>query len=533
MLGPVFQLEWLHACRRGRHHLFRAAYCGLLCAEVVLFAVFWVLRGLGWVSPIAGAAPSPHQAVGELWVAFLQLIVAQHFVVLVLVTPALAAGTIADEKTRGTLGLLLTTDLTTQELIVGKWLGQAWQALLLAAPAVPLVTLLSLLCGIGPAALLSWLLATLLFGMALTTAALLASVWARKTASAVAAVYLLVGLGLGMVWLTTAWSPLDLFWSAEVFLQLGAPGIMPIFLLVGVALCGLLLAIAMWRLRPVYARQAAALAPRNAWTRWWRRPPIGANPVRWKECYVAELGALSFVKRWPRWLRLGAVGLLSFVGWMGIVVAAQHWTRAALLEISVLVCAAALMFLIAYVGGARASGVISGERERQTWDCLLATPLDPRQLVRGKIWGIIDGAKPYLLAYLAPALLVTFAAGLWSGLAVLFFWFLTWGLLYYQAANGVYWSSVSSSSWQSLLKCTATSAGSTLLRAFLAGLPASALVLSLISAFVPFLPLGYPPLVVGCTIALVAPTIVLLFGYAEELLQAAENSIARQERNGQ
>src|SRR5262245_35672154 len=54
--------------------------------------------------------------------------------------------------------------------------------------------------------------------------------------------------------------------------------------------------------------------------------------------------------------------------------------------------------------GVRASGTITGERERHTWDGLLTAPFSARDLVRGKLRGVLLRAWPLLLTfYLAAA----------------------------------------------------------------------------------------------------------------------------------
>ena len=71
-----------------------------------------------------------------------------------------------------------------------------------------------------------------------------------------------------------------------------------------------------------------------------------------------------------------------------------------------------VMLLASLVVGIRCSGAITGERERQTWEALLLTPLSARQVVRGKLWGIMGASYWYLLAYAAPAAVLSALGGL-------------------------------------------------------------------------------------------------------------------------
>jgi hypothetical protein len=185
------------------------------------------------------------------------------------------------------------------------------------------------------------------------------------------------------------------------------------------------------------------------------------------------------------------------------------------------------MLLVGGLVGVRSSGVISGERERQCWVSLLLTPLEPKQLIRGKLWGIIDSARPYLLAYLLPVLLCALGMGILPVLCILYCWFAAWGLLYFQGANGVYWSARSASSWQSLLKTGTTGGWAVFYRLFLVGVLAMPVV-SCLSFFSPF---GMRPFLV--LVVFVTPVIVTLFARAEYLLQEAEKHVAREERTQQ
>jgi ABC-2 family transporter protein len=109
------------------------------------------------------------------------------------------------------------------------------------------------------------------------------------------------------------------------------------------------------------------------------------------------------------------------------------------------------MFLASLVVGIRCSGAISGEREKQTWEALLLTPLSTRNLVRGKLRGIIGASYPYLRAYAVPAVLLSILGGIpalvWTVVALP----VTWLAMYYVGATGLWCSVRSKSSWRSLL----------------------------------------------------------------------------------
>src|SRR5262249_29396603 len=147
---------------------------------------------------------------------------------------------------------------------------------------------------------------------------------------------------------------------------------------------------------------------------WWRgtrRLKVGDNPVPWKERYVEGLAPLPSLRRIPRWLAMlliFAVTTAASVYILSLYVPpgfssqklAQHVGR---LEVDdrlrliqpphspaptpageFLLQSIIAMLLGSLVVGIRCSGAVSGERERQTWEALLLTPLTARQLIRGK-----------------------------------------------------------------------------------------------------------------------------------------------------
>jgi hypothetical protein len=95
MLGPVFSLELRLAVRRGRLNALRYVYGGWWVLQFALLFLMLFRSEIELASPRAGLGPF-------LNLSF-QIFVAQHFIFLVLATPAFVAGAITDEKSQGTL----------------------------------------------------------------------------------------------------------------------------------------------------------------------------------------------------------------------------------------------------------------------------------------------------------------------------------------------------------------------------------------------------------------------------------------------
>ena len=81
----------------------------------------------------------------------------------------------------------------------------------------------------------------------------------------------------------------------------------------------------------------------------------------------------------------------------------------------------AIFFVLASsaVVGIRCSGTVSGEREGQTWEALLLTPLPVRELIREKLHGILNAARPYLIAYGVSATVAVLLSAAWPYLVVM------------------------------------------------------------------------------------------------------------------
>src|SRR5260370_2969820 len=101
--------------------------------------------------------------------------------------------------------------------------------------------------------------------------------------------------------------------------------------------------------------------------------------------------------------------------------------------------------------GVRCSGAITGERERQTWEALLLTPLPAPHLIRGKLWGIIGASYPYLLAYLLPALAFSVLAWGCAPIYTFSLMFVTWLAMAFVGSAGLWCSVHSKGSWRRLL----------------------------------------------------------------------------------
>jgi ABC-type transport system involved in multi-copper enzyme maturation permease subunit len=480
MVGPVLHQELLLGSRRNRLHVMRWIYAGWLVVQVCYF----YLQFTGQEMSKAQAARAglelgnrnPASAPNVVGAWFAEAFVSQQMILLTLAVPAFVAGAITDEKRRGTLQYLLTADLGTRHIVVGKLLGRVAQVALLAFAGAPLFCFLAGFGGVEPLTVLLVAVVLVVPLFALASMTLLASVWCRQTRDAVLGLYVVGALGWLLVWwvggvldtfnplyvLAPAWGPRSTLDLEEVALRLACS------ILAWGLLGGACLAVAVWRLRPAYLRELES--PQGRTHHWYSpaRVPVNDEPVHWRERYVEGLSPTPGLRRLPQWLGVTLVAALTTLSSAGILLATYdgrvglgELRRTALqfdlarlfpgADTGFLMQSILVMLLASLVVGIRCSGAVTGERERQTWEALLLTPLSAKQVIRGKLWGIMGASYWYLVAYAAPAILFSMVAGL-----VALFWTLIWLAvtflaMYFVGAAGLWCSVLAKNSWRSLL----------------------------------------------------------------------------------
>jgi hypothetical protein len=110
-----------------------------------------------------------------------------------------------------------------------------------------------------------------------------------------------------------------------------------------------------------------------------------------------------------------------------------------------------MLFLTALMVGVRAAAAISGERESRTWEALLLTPLSTRELIDGKVRGIVQSALPYLAAYALAAILLAWLAGPRELQVTLLTLLPAYPTMWVAAAVGSNQSARAADSWRSIL----------------------------------------------------------------------------------
>lgn len=472
MVGTVFFQEMTLGGRRFQLHVFRWVYAGWLVLQVFFFFFAYLLEAWKAQAPV-GSTP---EIVGA---RFANTFVWQQVVLLMVVVPAVVAGSITDEKRKGTLQHLLLTEMEPRHIILGKLLGRVCQVLLVMLAGLPLFALLAGFGGVPPLTMLLVGASLLmpLFGLAAIT--ILASVWCQQTRDAVFAVYgagLALAVGIVVVGgplrsldplfvIEPAWAPEGASNMREAVTRLLTGG--AVWAILG-ALC---LVLGSWRLTPAYL--AEVLNEGQKRPSWFNeeREPIEEDPVLWRERHVEGLSPTAAWRRFPQWLGITLVAALTTLSGLFVLwnYAAKGTTLPgvcrALLSLNVrefqamvpgahvgfLVQGVVVMLLFSLLVGIRCSGSITGERECQTWEAVLLTPMSARQVLDGKLWGVMNASAWYLLAYAGPAMALSVLGGpLAFGYVVL--WFAVTVLaMYFMGAAGLWCSAQATNSWRGLL----------------------------------------------------------------------------------
>lgn len=447
LAGPLFSREVLTAPRRVSHYLMRAGYVA------ALFVLMYTAgqATFGWQqSRSVGDLARFGSLVFQVF-SLIQLSLVLFFAML------FAAGTVAQEKDRRTLILLLMTDLHNHEMVLGKLLASLLAVGVLIGASVPVFAFVHLLGGVTLEQIIWAQTICLATGVAAGSWGALMGFWREKTFQTVAFSVLGLLLFLGATEAIAAGAGVDNpvgRWAAafnpyramiSVLDPLrGSSGLGPAHvsawepLLALTGLGVLLNLIAIVRLRAWNPSQlvfeAAKFDEDAAGERRARHRPIWDNPVIWREICTWAYGRKVFIVK------------LAYFVLAGFAVASLWKTGGAGEKVLGMISPAGFAFvglsmITLMLVNAQAVTALTSERDQQTLDLLLMTDVSAKEFIFGKLGGILYNTKeliaiPLLLAvwqvfagrltaenfvylFFGYAVLVSFAAmlGLHSGLS--------------------------------------------------------------------------------------------------------------------
>jgi ABC-type transport system involved in multi-copper enzyme maturation permease subunit len=500
--------------RRTRYFIFRMLFIGAVAA-------LWYWQYVQFINgdSFSLGVPADNRRLAAFATEFFARLMVLQFSVIAVLTPLYTAGAIADEKERKTLEYLFATDLANREIVLSKVASRLLNLTLIVMTGVPIVGVIQLLGGIDPNLVVAGFAATALSMLSLGCFGILCSVYARKSRNAIIVTYLglVVFLALGylvegvyamafpMGGSRATPSPEQVFWR-EVVLYVNG-GNLPLalwsfnlewaagkpvadltvkyfvrFAGFHLVISGVCLAWSIAKLRAVALEQSMEVNRRTAVERRARRHwRLGRFPMVWKEVFVDSglglnrfgkiafglvfiLSMLPAIYIWYDYYSHGSnyntygstPGLLGSLAYRYRPTFGTHLNPWARLTGTVV---ATLMLLAVAV---RASTSISGERDKDTMDALLASPLNSHDILFAKWLGCILSVRVFFWW-----LGLIWAIGVLTGAldpvapALVFASWLVYASAY--AGIGLWYSTASRTSMRSmtytLLTCIAVSGG--------------------------------------------------------------------------
>ena len=203
LIGPLFGWELIRLARRGQDMRGRFILAGVLLFVLTAFTQLWFWN----VSPadvFLGTSQSLSiEESSRFGRSFALAFVVAQLCVMMLLTPAYAAGGISEEKEKKTLVYLLVSDLTSREILLGKFAGRLAFLLGIMFAGLPILALTTLYGGVSIQFLLmSYLLTACTVTMLAAVAAASAMVTdtfrgALFRAYGLTAIFVFAGCGLG------------------------------------------------------------------------------------------------------------------------------------------------------------------------------------------------------------------------------------------------------------------------------------------------------------------------------------------------
>lgn len=417
LAGPVFSREFVTAPRRARWYVARGAYVGAL---LVLLSTSWqVLAGTRSIRSLDDLA--------QFSIAAFQVLAPLQLIIAVFLGAVSAAVTVAQEKDRRTLDLLLITRLSNSELVLGKLLASLLQVFTYLLAGAPVFALMTLWGGLGFDQVARVFVVTLLSVLASGSLGAMLGLWREKTFQTVAltalalviwtAVWEAVARGALQAWLpsltdsslASTFSPWHATFAAlrplpsdEAWLLSLSPqliGFVVFMLALSIACNGLAaLRIRAWNIAADARRRSGTtlVTPDHSAESAARSTTISApsrevwdNPVLWREIRTWAYGRRTLL------IRLVYLAIVVFACSALTQLAQSH---SVLPRFAAATPLAPVFLLSLLLINAQAVTSITSERDVRALDLLLVTDLTPQEFVFGKLGGAMYNAKEIIAA---------------------------------------------------------------------------------------------------------------------------------------
>jgi ABC-type transport system involved in multi-copper enzyme maturation permease subunit len=424
----MLQRELRAAARKKRTFILRTVYLGIM---TLVLAMYWVGQRDRSSSRYYGGQSSADEIIRQHYESasvgreFATAAMMTQIVMLAFLAPVLTSATISSERSSKTLGVLLTTDLSVREIVVGKLLSRTWIVFLLIGLSLPVLLIARLLGGISTIEIVECLSIAALLALFAGSLGLLFSIFTTKAMAAAMISYLImaalyvaapVAIEMGRYTSFPAWGMwLHPFIVITLLMEGPSRGFVdgsatPWMICGGAHLAAALIVslVAMLALRRVARRDIAgrvqpelptsdpspggSVRRASFLTRFRRRlrPRVFGNPVMWMELVIGR-------RRRP--IVTAIVIVLAAAIAIAFGNAIFELKEAKRGELESLVYASgfggyALFFLATAMASAQS---VAGEKDRNSWLLLLSTAMRPRDILLGKFAGIWRRLLPALL----------------------------------------------------------------------------------------------------------------------------------------
>ncbi len=465
LFGPIFDKELRVSSRRRRNYLLRFVYI-LSLSIFILFAWYSILgiRSSGSsVFLVSRLSQAGRQIISTI--VWFQFIAAQVISIVML------SSSVSDEIHRGTLAVLMTTPINSFQIVTGKLLSKLLQLMLLLAISLPLLAIIRIFGGVTWEYVASSVCITLSATFLAGALSLLLSITYRHAYTVI-----LVTVALYMVFfgalsglfnmlavngmfifdrqvtqsLLAMTNPFVAFAAANAkFIQSGVPSFFswPLHCLLMLGVSAILITVAVWRMR-----KAAPAKTFGSSSKPWFAGAMEKTLTRifYKAGCRSSCSSIIPVKDPPilwREMRKGFVGRSRGEAAIFVLLTIAFLISAVLLVFSsrrISFLPQYLMYAFYLVAMVRmavfSAGSITAEKEARTWPVLLATPLEDRDIVRGKAVAAFRRNFPLLLLYIIlVSILYIKLAGIKSIIAiVLYTLFPTLTSILFVIGSGVY-----------------------------------------------------------------------------------------------
>ena len=465
--------------RRSRHYALRAIY---VTALLILMSTSWMIL----------AGTQVIQSPGDLarfGATFFQILAPLQLALLVFLSAFGAASAVAQEKDKRTLILLLLTQLTNQQLVLGKLLAALLTPLIMVLASLPVLLAVQLFGGVSndqvARVLLITFAATLVAGTLGSTFAL----WREKTFQTLSlttlTIVLWIGLweGIGVVGASNPLLTACADWASPIrgiaavtvprigdqsSWSLSDPAIcFSLFAGIAALLLNLLaiIKVRVWNptrevrsvvqdhddVSAIWDKQLSAEEIAEA-SRGGHVDSIGRaatettevqatrrvwdNPVLWREICTWAYGRKILIIR----IAYICMSLLAFFSLNKNLADIEAGATLVGLETIIPPVASSIapLFLVSLIIiNALAVNSITNERDGQALDLLLVTDLSPREFIFGKLWGVLYVTKEMVIMPILIGLYLTIRGGIdFEGFSFLIVGFLA--LLFFVTILGIH-----------------------------------------------------------------------------------------------